>query len=114
MKLNLSDFWSLFSIPEPVVEYKFLTDRRFRFDFAWLKYRIAVEINGGVFIGGRHTRGYGYQRDMEKLNLAQAAGWKVFQFTPQQFKNGEAGEFLEEIFRKEIDENHRPHPSQIG
>ena len=100
MKLNLSDFWGLFSIPEPEEEYKFLPDRRFRFDFCWKKYYIACEVNGGVWTGGRHTRGYGYQKDLEKLNLAQANGWKVFQFTPQQFKSGEAGEFLEAYFKK--------------
>jgi hypothetical protein len=63
---------------------------------------MAVEINGGVWTGGRHIRGVGYQKDLEKLNLAQAAGWRVFQFTPQQFKNGEAGEFLENVFKREL------------
>jgi len=102
VKLNLSDFWKLFNIPQPEEEVKFLPDRRFRFDFCWRKYMTAVEVNGGVWIQGRHNRGIGYQKDLEKLNLAQFYGWKVFQFTPQQFKDGTAGEFLEEYFKKII------------
>ena len=39
---------------------------------------IAVEIEGGVWIGGRHTRGKGFLRDIEKYNEAAAMGWRVF------------------------------------
>ena len=48
-------------------EYKFLHDRRFRFDIALPKHKIAVEFEGGVFTGGRHTRGKGYSNDAKKL-----------------------------------------------
>ena len=106
MKLNLADFWKLFSIPQPVEEYRFIPNRKFRADFAWPKHRILLEVNGGVWIGGRHTRGKGYERDLEKMNLAQDNDWKIFQFTPQQFKNGEAGEFMSNVFSKLKEKNH--------
>ena len=35
-------------IPPATREYKFLDDRRFRFDFAWPNAGIAVEIDGGM------------------------------------------------------------------
>ena len=102
MKLNLSNFWGLFGIPAPVEEYRFVKDRRWRFDFAWPKYLVACECEGGIWYGGRHNRPVGYQKDMEKYNRAAAEGWAVFRFTPQQFKSGEAGEFLGEYFKKRL------------
>ncbi len=98
MELELSQFWHLFKIPKPVAEYKFHPKRRWRFDWAWPSSKIAVEIEGGIWISGRHSRGIGYSKDMEKYNQATLLGWKVFRFTPQQFKNGEAAELLENIF----------------
>lgn len=102
MKLNLSDFWSLFSIPEPVEEYKFLPDRRFRFDYCWPKYHVACECEGGIWIpgGGGHNRPIHFEKDLTKYNLAALNGWVIFRFTPKQFKSGEAGEILEKYFRK--------------
>jgi hypothetical protein len=51
---------------------------------------IAVEINGGAFSRGRHVRGDGFIKDMEKLNALTELGWRVLQFTPQQVLSGEA------------------------
>jgi very-short-patch-repair endonuclease len=71
-------------IKKPQKEFKFLQDRRFRFDFAWPEEKLAVEIEGGVWTGGRHTRGKGYISDMEKYNLATLNGWKLLRYTPDQ------------------------------
>lgn len=72
-------------LPEPVREYKFLKKRRFRFDYAFPLVRVAVELEGGTFSGGRHVRGKGYASDCEKYNLATLAGWKVLRFTSDMF-----------------------------
>ena len=69
-----------FSLPPPVYEHRFHETRRWRFDWAWPERRIAVEIDGAVWVQGRHTRGSGYVADMEKLNAAAEAGWRVFRF----------------------------------
>ena len=42
--------------------------------------KVAIEINGGTFKRGRHSRGVGQARDAEKLNEAQRLGWIVLQF----------------------------------
>lgn len=59
------------------LEYKFLENRKFRFDFADVKNKIAIELEGGVFINGGHTRGKGYISNVEKYNLAVAEGWRL-------------------------------------
>lgn len=76
-----------FKISAPQQEVKFMDKRKFRFDFAWIDEKLAVEIEGGIWIQGRHTRGSGYVKDMEKYNLAAESGWRVLRFTPQQIKN---------------------------
>lgn len=59
-------------------EHLFARPRRWRFDFAWPEFKLAVEIDGGTWSGGRHTRGAGFAKDCEKMNAAQLAGWVVF------------------------------------
>jgi len=81
----------------PKAEYRFLKKRRFRFDFAWPDRMIAMEVEGGVWSGGRHTRGKGYSRDLEKYNLATLHGWKVYRFTTQDVTSGTAISFMNNI-----------------
>lgn len=72
---------------ECVKEYKFHPTRRWRFDFAIPEYKIAIEIDGGVWTYGRHNRSAGYIADMEKMNAAASLGWIVLKFTPQEQYN---------------------------
>lgn len=77
-------------LPVPVAEYRFAPPRRWRFDWAFVEQKLAIEQEGGVWTGGRHTRGSGYLGDLEKYNTATLAGWRVLRFTPQQIHNGTA------------------------
>lgn len=55
----------------PKREYVFLKDRKFRIDF-YFEYggkKLGLEVEGGVYVGGRHTSGAGFMKDMEKYNL---------------------------------------------
>ena len=63
---------------ELVREYQFAKPRRWRFDFAHLGTKTAIEIEGGTWTGGRHTRGSGFVKDAEKYNTAAELGWTVF------------------------------------
>ena len=69
---------------ECVREYRFYPSRMWRFDYAIPSLRIAIEIDGGIWIQGRHNRPSGYVGDMEKFNAAATLGWVVLKFTPQE------------------------------
>jgi very-short-patch-repair endonuclease len=69
---------------EVVSEYRFHPTRRWRFDYCILDSKLAIECDGGVYSNGRHTRGSGFVKDMEKLNEATRLGYKVIRVTPQQ------------------------------
>lgn len=87
-------------MPEPVREHRFHPTRLWRFDFAWPEHRVALEIEGGIWTGGGHTRGRGYREDMEKYNEAALHGWLVLRFTPKQIKFGDAVALLDRALRQ--------------
>lgn len=66
----------------PEKEYKFLATRRFRIDYYFKSARLAVEIEGGIWTRGRHTRGSGFSGDMEKYNLMTEAGIRLLRYAP--------------------------------
>lgn len=78
-------------------EYRFHVERRFRFDFALPELKIGIEVEGGVWIKGRHTRPQGFINDCEKYNLAAKEGWRVFRFTADMIKSGGALKLIEEV-----------------
>lgn len=65
-----------------VAEYQFHPKRKWRFDYAIPAVKIAIEVEGGVFTGGRHVTGRGFINDMEKYNTAESMGWHVLRITP--------------------------------
>lgn len=71
----------------PVEEFRFLKDRRFRFDLALPDHKIGIEYEGGIFSNGRHTRGKGYAKDCQKYNLATIDGWRVLRFTSEDIRD---------------------------
>ena len=74
--------------PAPVREYDpGVPGRRFRLDFAWPAAKVAVEVQGGEWVGGRHSRGGGYTRDCERHNLLVAEGWTMFYVTSTMLTN---------------------------
>ena len=73
------------------IEYRFDPTRRWRFDFAWPEERVAVECDGAVYARGRHTRGYGFEGDCEKLNAATRQGWRVLRYTGGMLKRDPVG-----------------------
>jgi very-short-patch-repair endonuclease len=77
------------------LEHRFHKKRRWRLDIAWPDAKVAVEVHGGVYAGGRHTRGPGFTADREKMNEAQLLGWTVLEVTTEQVRSGQALEWVE-------------------
>lgn len=68
--------------PEPEVQFAKHLGRKWRFDFLFDK-MVVLEVEGGVWTGGRHTRGSGFSKDMEKYNTATMLGYRILRVTPQ-------------------------------
>ena len=75
---------------------------------AWPARLIACEVDGGnrmarinkrtgqAFAVGRHTQ----SDDYSKINRAVACGWRVFRFTPEMIRSGEAFATLQDALRE--------------
>lgn len=61
--------------------------------------KILIEVEGGVWSGGRHTRGKGYIGDMEKYNSASMMGFTVLRFCTEQVMSGIAIQQIEILMK---------------
>lgn len=77
-------------LPAPDREVVFAPPRKWRADLCWHPYRLIVEVEGGTWIQGRHSRGAGMRKDCEKYNAAALDGWRVLRFTGDMIRDGSA------------------------
>lgn len=89
------------AIEIPEREYAFAKEvgRRWRFDLALPRYRVGIEVDGGVYVQGRHTRGAGVEADCRKYGAALELGWVVVRCTPRLVESGEALRWVEAAVR---------------
>lgn len=78
-------------------EFKFHPERKWKADFHLVGKKILVEVEGGIWSSGRHTRGKGYIGDMEKYNAATMMGYQVIRFSTEQVKSGLAIQQIEKM-----------------
>lgn len=88
--------------PRCVRELVFAPPRKFRFDFAFPHAMVAVECEGGSWVGGAHGRGAHFQSDCDKYNLAGEMGWRVFRYTMAAIKSGEAIQQIERVLAQSV------------
>lgn len=74
----------------------FIPHRKFRADFWFEDLRLAVEVDGGIFMKrpSGHTTGAGYHSDRVRDQLALASGITTIRFTTPQVRNGEGIKYL--------------------
>lgn len=87
-------------LPMPEREWRFHPTRKWRFDFSYPDRKIGIEVQGGIYVRGAHSRGTGLERDYEKLNTAQMLGWTVFQFSRKMIENGEATKIIKHFMKE--------------
>ena len=75
-------------------EYQFTAPSSWRFDFALTTIKVAIEIDGGTWVNGRHNTGSGSAGYREKFNEAARLGWRILNFTPQEILRGDAIAFI--------------------
>ncbi len=59
--------------------------RNFAFDFGFSEARVLIEIQGGTWRMGRHTRHQGYSNDWAKYNMATSLGYLTLAYTSDWF-----------------------------
>lgn len=67
-----------------VSEHVFHPDRKWRFDWASVELKLAIEVEGVTHYGrdiGRHQSATGIEGDMEKYNAAIADGWALLRYS---------------------------------
>lgn len=93
-------------LPNPVREYQFHPVRKWRFDFAWPKLKVAVEIDGNTFADrstrGNHAVGKTYQKDCMKNNAAQLEGWVVLRADREMAGTDEFGALVRQMLLKRL------------
>jgi len=111
-ELEIMYAWQVkhFGLPEPQRQYRFHPKRKWVFDFAWPPVKLAVEIEGGTWSNGRHTRGSGFEGDCEKYNTAALDGWLVLRFTGGMVHSG-AARLVTEAALARLAETTLPHPN---
>ncbi|WP_353627563.1 hypothetical protein ABNQ24_12415 [Ralstonia pseudosolanacearum] len=81
-------------------EHRFAPPRRWKFDFANPALMVALEVEGGHWVNGRHSRGSGFQADCIKYSTAAVMGWRVLRFTTDQVKSGMALQMLRQAIER--------------
>ena len=71
-------------------EVRFHPTRRWKFDLCYPEKMIAIEVEGGTYTGGRHTRPIGFENDCRKYSEAALLGWKVIRVTRGMIDSWEA------------------------
>lgn len=85
-------------VNQPVREFQFCADRKWRFDFAWPYEKLAVEVEGGTNFGrSRHSKGEGFERDAAKYNRAAREGWIVLRYSTRMVVAGDAIDEVVEV-----------------
>ena len=77
LERRFADLWRAAGGPKLEAEFRFHPQRRWRADFAHVPSRTLIEIEGGIYVQGRHNRAAGFAADIEKYLEAALDGWRV-------------------------------------
>lgn len=78
----------------PEYEVQFAPPRKWRFDYCFQTQKLAIEVQGGLFVQGRHVRGAALLKEHEKLNEAAIRGYRIIYCQPKDFETGAVFELV--------------------
>ena len=76
-------------------EFVVAPPRKYRADF-FIGHDLLIEVEGGAWVNGRHSRGSGMENDCEKSALAAARGYRFMRVTPAQVDDGRALKWIQD------------------
>ena len=101
LKIAVASEISRRSGEEYFLEYHFARpDRAWRSDVAWPRVRVALEIQGGNWNGGRHCRPSAMQAEYDKANGYDCRSWLCFYADWAQMKRPELVDMIAETILK--------------
>jgi hypothetical protein len=109
---DIETMWKIAGLPRPQCEARFHPKRKWRIDYFWPEFKLAVEIEGGLFTRGRHVTGTGSVGDLEKYNFLVLHGLRLLRFTPRQAKSGYAAAFIRAFLEGDKDPDLPPLPEK--
>ena len=85
---------------EFVRQYQYAPPRKLKADFAFLRPRgLLCEIQGGVYNRKAHGSITGILADIDRLNAATLADWRLIRATPDMVRDGRALALIEQALR---------------
>jgi very-short-patch-repair endonuclease len=84
LEKRFETLWEAQGGPPLEKEHRFHPVRKWRADFAHLPSRTLIEIEGGIYVNGRHNRGAGFAADLEKYLEAGLSGWRLIRLGPNE------------------------------
>ena len=100
-------------LPYFCYEYRFHDIRKWRFDLAWPEQKLYVEVQGGIWIAGKHSRGAAMKNDWEKWNTATCMGWRGLWCEPRDLCTVDFANTIKEAIAA-VNATHQPERTAIG
>ncbi len=100
LAMRFEALWQRWEGPALEREYKFSSARRWRADYAHPATKTLIELEGGIYSGGRHVRAEGYRNDVEKYNAAAMLGYTVLRLGTGQVDDAHVGEIADWVRRQ--------------
>lgn len=92
-------------LPAPERQSRLVDGRRFQTDLVWrgAGQMVTVEVEGGTWVRGRHTRPQGFENDCEKYNAVELQHNPIsLRVTGGMVKDGRALTFIRQALAKAL------------
>ena len=89
----------LLKLPVPERQFAFAKSvgRRYKADFAWPDFGLIAEVQGGLWVLGRHSRPLYVWREWRRTMIAQLLGYKVLFFATEEVHDGTAVNAIHQV-----------------